>query len=136
MTKISTMKTISLTALFLVALLVTAFSIGKDPVATTVKTGKYGVCGGDTINPTIELNLRKDSTFRYYSTNYIEGVADCDGKWKVEKGAVVLYDYESKVSIPEKWKISEDGNCLKGKMMMGAGFMMLSVCHLPTCSTK
>lgn len=130
------MKASLIATLFILTVFVTGFTFGKDPVLTTVKTGKYGVCGGDSVNPSIELNLRKDSTFRYYSTTYVEGAADCDGKWKVEKGSVVLYDYNSKVNIPDKWKISEDGNCLKGKMMMGMGFMMVSVCHLATCSTK
>lgn len=127
------MKNLFIALTAIIAFTAFGFTLTSDTEPVSVKPGKYGVCGGDTVNPSIELILRKDSTFRYYSAMYVEGVADCDGKWKVEKNAVVLYDYRCQQNIPDKWKIN--GDCMKGKMYVPpSGVMVLSVCHLESCA--
>jgi hypothetical protein len=62
----------------------------------------------------------------------MEGTADVDGKWKLEKGLVVLYDYKSSFPIHNKWKI-EDGNCLKSMKTAGSGLVFFRICHLESC---
>jgi hypothetical protein len=113
-------------------MVLTAFT-GKDPETFTIKPGKYQLCGGDTLNPSVELVLRSDSTFRYYSTMEANGTEDCDGKWSIDKNYVELYDYPDKVRIPYRWKILEGGDCLRGSLTIGMGFM--NICRTSYCST-
>ena len=108
-----------------------AFISGKDPETFTIKPGKYRLCGGDTANPSVELILKSDSTFRYYSTMEANGTEDCDGKWSIDENYIELYDYPDKVRIPYRWKIMEEGQCLRGSLTIGMGFMM--ICRQPYC---
>ena len=102
-----------------------AFTSGKSPEPLAVKTGSYGICTGNEAD--WELTLNADSTFRY-RPDCNPSAAVTQGKWKAEKGSVVLYNYTPANSIPDKWKV--DGNCLKGKQ----GLMWIRICHLQSCT--
>lgn len=109
-----------------------SFTVSQEGKPDTVQTGIYGICGQDSSSRTIELNLMKGHTFTYYNVSYVDGTANCMGKWKEENGVVILFDHNNPFPIHTKWKI-ESGGTLKSIKSQGTGMMFFRIWYMGNC---
>ncbi len=77
-----------------------------------IKTGTYGVyLDWSTYT---ELTIKENQTFEYIDRDFTGIGYKNFGKWKIEKGNLILYDNNennSHNSMPTIWKISKNGLC-------------------------
>ena len=115
---------LTLPAIALIALSL-PFTILYGPPYSKVPTGIYGIQGHTSCE--VELSIQKDHRFYYINTP--EDI-DVKGTWTLENKTLHFSDYSPDVRIPEKWKVIQDGQCLRSKM---TNFQVTRLCLLKEC---
>lgn len=81
-----------------------------------LKYGTYGYCKNcGSLNAKIELKINKDNTFSYFDNSDSKKIVDINGTWVRANNTIFLKEYKSSFKIHNKWRIQENGFCLKSR---------------------
>ena len=107
-----------------------AMSFAPSPsskVADRVAGVYSGSCGDsdEKSSSRLELALNTDFTFHYFDHSNPSKIADVSGHWKLVGQTIVLTDYDAAQTIPRKWKMTGDEQCIKSRK----GLAFLRLCY-------
>lgn len=104
----------------------------KDQPLPILLKGAYGNCGcGEEENSEIQnaLFLNENQSYLYNQVRSDNKIEKINGTWTMEKGQIVLSNTKNELRIPDRWKIDENGKCIKGRK----GLAFFRLCHIESC---
>ena len=114
----------------LAAMIIMAFTDKIMPAQLV--SGTYGVCdcaeaASEPMN--FKLTLQDDHTFQYYRNDGPAHITNVNGKWEMKGNSILLKDYDTTVSIHNKWTFDKNEPCLKSKK----GLEWTRLCKVKPC---
>lgn len=104
----------------------------KAPRKATFVYGTYGVCDCDNAapkEPSVELTINEDFSFRYINNSDPTKKVNTTGKWVWDGDRVFLKEHNSPYPIHDKWAIDKNTSCIKSLWVMN----YTKLCKLQPC---
>ena len=112
----------------LVVLTVLSFTDKTTSIKSLI--GTYGICDCVDLKPMkFNVTFNGDHTFHYFKNDDPTKVIHVNGTWEMKGNSILLKDYDTTISIHDKWTFDKSEQCLKSRK----GFEWTRLCQVKPC---